>query len=306
MSSRIALVLLQCTIAAALASCGGNAGQSCTADDQCPSHFCLANDTCAPLGAVDGGGGTDGNNAHTDGGGSGTGVCTPNHDGIIEASEVPLVAGQSATFLVATNATWNTAGSAATDNTRTWDLSGALNGDTDEQIALDTPSGTWWGSDFPTATYATILSTSSTLLGVFHVDANEVTLLGVVSPTGAYPYTEITYNPPAEILALPFQAGTTWTSSSTVTGLADGVEVVYTEAYSSDVDEVGTMITPYGSFPVLRVRTDLTDSESGVTTKSNRTFAWVAECFGTVAQAQSSGAESGEFDNPAEVWRLAH
>jgi hypothetical protein len=271
-------------------------------DDQCPSHFCQADDTCAPLQTADAGTPTD-SNSGSDGSGSGD-VCTPNLDGIIEANEIPLAAGKTANYLIATNPTWNTAGSASSSNERSWDLSGALSGDTNTPVSLSAPTGAWWAGDFGSATYATVLSSSSTLLGVFHVDTSGVTLLGVVSPSGGAGSTELSYSPPAKILAVPFMAGSTWTSTSNVTGTADGVVAAYTEEYDSTVDEVGTMKTPYGSFPVLRVATNLIRDDIA----DSRTFAWVAECFGSVAQATSQAypdtVPTGDFSNAAEVWRL--
>jgi len=131
-------------------------------------------------------------------------------------------------------------------------------------------------------------------------------LLGVVSPAAGASRTELAYDPPAKILALPFSATTTWTSTSTVSGTAQGTFVAYTERYASLVDQTGTMKTPYGEFPVLRVATDLTRSSVGVTLLTKRTFAWTAECFGSIATAQSQDSETAaEFDDPAEVRRLA-
>lgn len=311
MLSRFARLVLQCSICVAAAACNtANNAIPCTMNDQCQSHFCQPDDTCAPVESIDGGGETDGPVGGTDGGGSAAG-CTPNHDGTIEAAELPLAAGASAPYLVAQNPTWDTTGSADAVNNRSWDLSGALTGDNRQTIALTSPAGTWWGSDFPTATYATILSVSQPdLLGVFHVDPTGVTLIGVVSTSAGSTKTELTYTPAAQILAVPFSAGSTWTSTSTVTGTYSGVAgYYYDETYASEVDEVGTMVTPYGSFPTLRVATNF--SKDNV--PFSRTFAWVAECFGSVAQAQSQTSATppytvptGEFSNPAEVWRITH
>ena len=258
---------------------------------------------CSADDGLDGGAGTDAAATGSDGS---TGLCTPNHDGMISSNELPLAAGRSAKFKIATNATISTAGTSNTDGTRDWDLSGALSGDTDTTVTLQSPTGAWWASSFPTATYATTLSSSSTLLGVFAVSATEVTLLGVVSPTSGEEQTELTYNPPAKILALPFTIGSTWTSTSAVTGTADGVpDTSYSEEYTSDADVAGTMKTPYGSFPVIRVGTDLTRTTGLETLATSRTFGWTAECFGTVATAVSQDFETGdEFTSAAEVDRL--
>ena len=291
--------LLHCNMAIAAAACHHPAAQVCTSNDQCPSHFCKLDGTCGE-GIVDGPAGSD---AAIDGSAA---ACTPNHDGKIEPGELPLMAGRMATFRIATNATWDTAGTSATSGSRTWDLSGQLANDADHELALLSPTGTWWAADFPRASYATVLSSSSDLLGVFQVTGANVTLLGVVSPEGGATQTELTYDPPAEILALPFGNGDTWSSTSTVSGTAQGVIVAYTERYQSRVDAVGTMTTPYGAFPVLRVATDLTRTSGVSTLLTNRTFAWLAECFGPVAQVQSQSFESGaEFSDDAEVRRLA-
>jgi hypothetical protein len=81
---------------------------------------------------------------------------------------------------------------------------------------------------------------------------------------------------------------------------------VYTEKYDSRVDQVGTMTTPYGAFPVLRTATDLTRTSGLATLATSRTFSWSAECFGTVATIQSQDFETAaEFTDAAEVRRLA-
>jgi hypothetical protein len=225
---------------------------------------------------------------------------------MISLSELPLIPGRSGTFRIATNATWNTAGQANTDGSRNWDLSSQLANDADQVIAFQSPTGAWWASDFAAATYAAPLASTSTLLGVFSADASGVTLLGVVSPDSGSTQTELSYDPPATILTLPFGANATWSSTSVVSGTAQGVPGAYTENYNSTVDHVGTMTTPYGSFPVLRVATDLTQTAGLTTLNTKRSFAWIAECFGTVATVQSQNFGSGaEFSDDAEVSRLA-
>jgi hypothetical protein len=294
-------LLLHCSITAAVfAACGGGSSSTtCTTDNECASHFCKADGTCGPA-PVDASPQSD---TGTDGS---SGVCAPNHDGTISFPELPLIAGRMATFRIATNATWSTAGQSGSNGSRTWDLSGMLSGDGDHLIVLASPAGAWWAPDFTTATYAAPLSSSSTLLGVFNVSATGVTLLGVVSPAAGSTKTELTYDPPATVLALPFSAGSTWNATSTVSGLAQGFFTTYTESYQSRVDQVGSMKTPYGDFPVLRVATDLTRTSGLATLLTKRSFAWIAECFGSVATVQSQDFGSGaEFSDDAEVRRLA-
>jgi hypothetical protein len=290
--------MLALSIATTAVACSDPAGTSCTRDDECASHFCKADGTCGPAG-LDAGPTSD---APADGT---SGLCTPNHDGMITLAELPLVAGKMATFRIATNATFDTAGVPAGGGARRWDLSTQLANDADKLVALGSPTGQWWAASFPTATYASALSASSDLIGVFHVDAAQVTLLGVVSPAAGALRTELKYDPPAQILALPVTETATWMSTSTVSGTAQGLIVAYTEKYASRVDQVGTMKTPYGEFPVVRIATDLTRTSGFTTLLTKRTFAWTAECFGSVATVASpDNTTSAEFTNPAEVKRL--
>ena len=90
-----------------------------------------------------------------------------------------------------------------------------------------------------------------------------------------------------------------------MSGTAQGAIVAYTEKYASLVDQVGTMKTPYGEFPVLRTATDLTRTSGFSTLLTKRQFAWTAECFGSVATVASKDfVTSAEFTDPAEVRRI--
>lgn len=290
--------MLLCSIAA----CGGGGGSNlCEVNEDCESGFCKANGTCGTASGDDGGGD---DSAPPD---SPSGLCSPNADGMVTQAELPLVAGKMARFRVALDTTFDTAGTSAGGGMRAWDLSGALTGDTDKPITLASATGAYWAADFPTATYATPLSQDpdNDLIGIFHVDANAVTLLGIVSPAAGQFSTKVTYTPPATILKLPVTSGAQWTSTSNVSGQINGGFVNYDETYESNVDQQGTMKTPYGTFPVMRVATDLTQLQLGVAYNSNRSFSWLAECFGSVANVTSKANESSsEFSDPAEVKRL--
>jgi hypothetical protein len=298
MSRRLTTAIaLQCSIAIGCGSAGHD--QTCSTDDQCASHFCKADGTCGDV-TIDAPGsgeaGIDGTTA----------ACTPDHDGHITLAELPLIAGRSGTFRTATNVAIDTAGIANGDGSRSWDYTAQLSGDADDIVMLATPAGAWWQSAYPTATYAAPLSASSDLLGVFATSATSVTLLAVVSPNAGMLQTKLSYDPPAEILALPITAGGTWSSTSTVTGTANGVISAYSEEYDSRVDQVGTMTTPYGPFPVLRVATDLKRTAGVTTLLTTRSFAWLAECFGSVASVTGKDFDtSAELSSAAEVRRLA-
>lgn len=234
------------------------------------------------------------------------GLCRPNRDGVIERHEVSLQAGLSAKFRVATAAQWSTEPQDV-DGEPTWDLSGEFATDVDTLIQLRSLAGTWFETKFPGADYYTPLSTSSDLLGVFDITDDAVLLLGVVSPEDGFLVTELTYNPPVPVLQFPLQAGDSWSVSSDITGWYEGTIIVgfYNETYVFEADDAGTLLTPYGTFPSIRVRSVL-DRTVGFLTTVIRQFAFVTECFGTVATVTATDNEDGlEFSEVSELRRLA-
>jgi hypothetical protein len=178
-------------------------------------------------------------------------------------------------------------------------------GDHDALVETLAPEGQWWAPRFPGATYAARLTDDSDLLGVFEVTDTALLLRGVVSPADGAGRTELTYDPAVEVLRFPLRSAATWTTTSTVSGVASGVPGAYTERYDSQVDASGELITPFATFPVLRVRVVLTRTV-GLVVTTVRTFAFVTECFGTVASVRSRDNEtSSEFTRAAEARRLA-
>lgn len=283
-----------------LAACSSSDPSACDDHSDCASGFCRADHTCAPVeDIVDAG--TDGA-APADAPVAG---CVPDHDGTITRSELVMHAGQTAKFRVATDVTIDTAGMQNAGGARTWNYTAALATDADLPLTLTAPAGQWWAATFPTASYATRLSADSTLLGVMRLDDNGLALIGVVSPEGGLARTELTYDPPVPILPTPLGPSASWTVNSTVSGIALGVFSIYTERYQSRVDAVGTLVAPFGSFPVRRIAVDLTRTVGAAVT-TRRSFAFVSECYGTVATIASQDYEpNAEFTRAAELWRLA-
>lgn len=311
-------------LTALFAACANTDVVGCRVGADCVSGVCNADGTCAT--SSTGGSGTGGTTGTTDtntagggtstGGSGGTGTggtggsgasgsCLPNNDGTITAKEAPFAAGLSAKYKVAEGATFDTTGAKQADGTRIWDFTTALPGDQSVIVETIAPDGTWWAADFAGATYASRLSQSADLLGVFEVTADELLLRGVVSPTDGFTSTKLTYDPPVTVLAFPMKKGDTWSTTSTVSGTASGVVSYYYESYKSEVDAAGVAKTPYAEFPVLRVATDLTRTYGALIT-TTRTFAFPAECFGPVATVVSNTNELGdEFTSTAEVRRLS-
>lgn len=319
---RLALSLALAALTGAAAGCAEGEDRVCTADADCASGRCLADGTCEPVDGDDAGPtttrdgdipDTDAGQVDTDGGATdgtvplddgGIPGCIPNRDGVIERSEVPVMAGLRANFKVATDAEVSTAGEDLGDGRRRWDLSAGLAGDHDVLVETLDPAGQWWAEDFPGASYSTRLTDSSDLLGVFEIDATSLSLLGVVSPEDGATRTNLAHDPAVTTLAFPLSVGDSWRTEATVTGVASGVGSFWSERYDSEVNAAGELVTPFGTFEVLRVGVVLTRTVGALVTVV-RSYAFVSECFGTVATVTSRDNERREeFTRASEVRRL--
>lgn len=235
--------------------------------------------------------------------------CIANNDGVIERSEVTFRPGLQATFQVARDVEVDTTGQ-ETDEGRVWDYTKTYEGDHPEVVKLQPLDGRWFESEFPDGEYAMKLAGDSEELGVFRATSEALLLLGVVSPEDDGATTEIKYDPPVEVLKFPLQEGETWRTDTEASGTHEVwspfVSISWNEEYYNEVDAEGTLKTPYGTFDVLRVRTRLERSNAaGVPLGTVRTFAFVAECFSTVATVRSDrGEDQVEFEEAAEIRRI--
>ncbi|APR79987.1 Hypothetical protein A7982_05334 [Minicystis rosea] len=301
-----------------------NEAPKCVVGADCASGICNANGTCADAptgsGGAGGTGGTSGTGGEatssttassSSGGGAGGSApsCSPNNDGVITRQEVPLAAGLHATFRVADDVTFDTAGVSKPDGSRTWDVKVAFSGD--HALLVDTQAiaaNAWYAADFPGATYTARMSdVNSDLLGVFKLTSTDLLLLGVVSINDGATATKLVYGNPIVLLAFPLTNGKTWDTLSAVTGKVQGIPIggIYNEEYTSTVDAHGTYKTPYSDFQVLRVHTKLLRYLNG-TWLERHTHTFVTECFGTVGTIVSQDYETKvDFTSASELWRFA-
>ncbi|GAC1539484.1 MAG: hypothetical protein NVS3B10_04210 [Polyangiales bacterium] len=300
-----------------LTGCGSTEPPGCRVGADCVSGACDVRGRCVPVSTGDAGdgGSVDGRRDDAPGGDSvvgdvgdapstEAGGCRPDHDGKITAEEVPLGPGLRATFRIASNVDVSTAGTMVAGRRR-WDLSAPLSGDSDVIVETKAIPPLWFGKDFSGASYATALSAASDLLGIFEPTTAAVLLDGVASPADGSTRTELKYATPIASLSFPLTVGASWKSTSNVTGQASGVPVAFTEAYAFDVDAEGDVVTPFATFPVLRVKAVLTRTV-GLSVTVTRTYTFVTECFGPIAAIVSQSNEAQEeFSRAAEVRRLA-
>ncbi|MBW2457447.1 MAG: hypothetical protein JRI68_23270 [Deltaproteobacteria bacterium] len=296
-----------------VAGCTATGEPECRIGADCPSGAC-SDGHCVPVdgtggsaaggGSVGGGGGSSSGQAGSGGVGAAQ-TCLPNEDGTILQSEIPVQPGLSAKFLATQNVEVDTAGVTQGDGSRLWDLTGALAGDHLSLVETLALEGTWYDGLFGGASYAARLADSEELLGVYQIAQDAVMLLGVVSPEDGMTRTELTYEPPVKVFDFPLTEGKSWQTTSTVTGVALGVAVFYTEAYDFQIDAHGVVITPYAEFQVLRVHSELTRTV-GMMPTTLQSHLFVTECFGTVATMMSQDHElSTEFTSAAEIRRLS-
>ena len=303
-------------VAGVALACSSSTNAQCHAGADCVSGACSPEGQCLPAGqgADDASttgpistkptGSTDPSDSGADAKPAG---CVPNQDGTITREEVPLQAGLRATFKIGHDEAISTAGTTQANGTRMWDYSGALASDVTAIVETLPLAGKWYASSFTKGAYATTLRNDSTLLGVFETPAAAIQLLGVVSPDSAYPSTNLAYDPPVPVLKFPLKKGSTWTTDTSVSGTASGVTLLapYTEKYESNADAEGELKTPLGTFHVIRVAVKLTRT-IGFSTTTYRTFAFVSECYGTVASIASADNETNvEFTQAAEIRRVS-
>jgi hypothetical protein len=305
-----------------VAACSSDPARACRVGADCASGVCGSDGVCAGDGGTDGLDGSSGNDGSlsdggtTDGSGGDSSLpgCVPNKDGIITRAEVPIAAGLHATYKIAASDAGdvpvNLVGTTLAGGKRAWDFTAPLAGDATVVVETQPLVGKWYAPDYAGATYASKLSERYDLIGVFETTPDAILLRGVVSPSGTTSKTELTNTPPVPALKFPLQAGAKWNTATKVGGTAaalGGVLVTtYDEVYTSEVDAAGELKTPLGTFDVLRVKTVLVRTIGFLPSTTVRTFAFVTECYGTVATVTSADNETtAEFTKAVEIRRIS-
>ncbi len=318
-------------LGAPLGCAAGNDGRQCNVHADCASGFCNPDGTCAPMPsggagaggqAAGGGAGAFGGSGQGGSGEAGLGGCHPDGDLVITAAELPFGPGFSAMFRVSENVAPFSSAPDCGSGTCVWDLLD-LGGTTyEEQTTTEPIAGKWYAQTegFEQASYASHVASfrlglgglvvcEQEQFGVFQVTSTALLLLGLVSEYEDEG-TRLVYDPPVPVLQYPMTVGTTWSVDTTASGpLCNSVfDYHIDQSYASEVDRVGTVLTPYGELHnVLRVNTYIQRHIGvGVLPTEARTHTFVAECFTSVAAVMSpEGVAEADFDEAALVRRLS-
>lgn len=231
--------------------------------------------------------------------------CTGNGDDVIEAAEARAVLGAALVYLVNSEGSHPVVDLEGTieSGRRTWHFEREQAGDRRiEELVLD-PTEHWFGAYFPGATHASVVPGFEAAVGVYGTSDEGIALLGIASV--ADESTLVTYDRPIHVARFPIQVGDGWTDEAHATGRVEHVAFNADESFTVEVDAAGVIRVPAGTFPVVRVRTEMDRHNSGPLDDHRISYAWIAECWGRVAYV---GSESGErdpsFPEAAQYWRL--
>jgi hypothetical protein len=241
-------------------------------------------------------------------------VCIAANNGRIEASGLPVAVGAAPTFVV------NPAGSPIvvdvdgidTHGKRLWDFTG-LDLPVKAAMGVYPPSGYWFASHFPEATFASPLSAQDTsVLGVYQADDQGVRLMGIASSqeSPVQGRTLLVYDSPVPLFTFPLEVGAVYgAKSSFKDALLYGVPNAGEEEYTFTVDALGTVKIPAFSLDnTLRIRVEV--SQRFVVAPSpdpirSVQYIFVHECMGEVARAASPpGVSDIHFESAKEFRRI--
>jgi len=235
-------------------------------------------------------------------------LCPANGNGILERAEAMVSFDESLLFRtqpLGEEVSVDLAG-VLEDGVRTWHFEEEVEGERVVEEQAWPIEGTWFEDDFPTATHFAPLSEEYGYDGVYRLDDDALYLLGFVSADDED--TRVTYDPPVPLLRFPLEEGDRWEVTTVGSGwysMTLWIPFYDTETYTFTADAFGDVVVPAGRFPVLRVRSELTQTVGLVVTR-RIAYSFMAECWGRVAQVASRDNESElQFDVAADYRRLA-
>ena len=232
--------------------------------------------------------------------------CPANGDGVLDRSEVQVSFDETLLYRVppvGRQVPVELAG-VEEDGVLTWHFEEPVAGERVVEEGARPVAGEWFAEDFPTATHVAPLNERYGYDGIYRLDDEALWLLGFVSTESEG--TQVSYDPPVPILRFPLAVGDRWTVTTNGSGWMSWVMFYDTEEYTLTVDAAGTVVVPAGRFPVLRVRSEVTQTVGLITTR-RIAYSFMSECWGRVAQVASRDNESElEFELATDYRRLAY
>jgi hypothetical protein len=240
--------------------------------------------------------------------------CRPNNDGVIEASELPVVVGATARVRVGENIPVDVEGTVDDQGLRVWDLTRP---NPDDQpigaLSVEPMDGQYFEDLFPEADVAAPLVPGGSLLGPLRVDDDGWKLLGGMSATEDpnEGQTRIVYDTPTVLYPFPLREGSRVTSTSRArNALLVGIPTAFDDITEVEVIRRGTVLLPdliLDNTLQVRVRFTRTLLAGDVKQVS---YLFVHECLGEVARFVSEAVPVDDDLDEAlpiatEVWRLA-
>ena len=240
--------------------------------------------------------------------------CRPNNDGIIEASELPIVVGAIARVRVGENVAVDVDGEVDADGITVWDLT-RPDPDTQPQgtLAAEEMAGQWFADLFHSADVAAPLVPGGSQLGPLRVDDDGWKLLGGASKDEDPPegQTRIVYDVPTVLYPFPLGLGSkVVTTSRAQNAVLLGLPTAFDDETTVEAVRIGRVILPDLELEntlqvTIRLRRTLV---AGDVQQVSHVF--VHECLGEVARFVSEAVPlnqrlDDDFDVAKEVWRLA-
>jgi hypothetical protein len=239
--------------------------------------------------------------------------CRPNNDGIIEASELPVVVGATARVRIGQQVPFDVDGD-DDDGTIVWDLTRPDPKDEPlGTLSVQPMDGQYFADLFPEADVAAPLVPGGSLLGPLRIDDDGWKLLGGMSadedPDEGQ--TRIVYDTPTTLYPFPLRDGRRVTSRSRATNaLLLGIPTAFDDVTEVEVVRRGTVVLPdliLDNTLQVRVRFTRTLLAGDVKQVS---YIFVHECLGEVARFVSEAvAVDAALDEDVpvarEAWRLA-
>ena len=226
-------------------------------------------------------------------------ACVPNLDGLFEQSEMPTQLRNAVPYLVAQNTNVNLAGDEI-------DLRSEIAGEEKLNLVALPLEGQWFADEFAADSILVPLSSAGDTLGVLRSTTSALLLEGIVSKQEGH--TLLHYQSPIELYRFPLRVGSTWTSSSTVTGTLASVPYNGSDTYEVNVANTSRVLLPHLRFEsAYRVHTKVTsDSGAAGVVVTRQQISLLSECFGEITRALSQDNENdSNFTAASELWRFS-